>query len=129
MLAAITDSDFIELEYDPANWYQATMGMENEPEGGRRCSICHRMRLFRAAKFAASNGYFHLATTLTNSPYKKADIINRAGNMAVEDLPVEFIESDFKKKDGFKKGCFLTKKHHLYRQTYCGCQYSIRRGK
>ena len=124
-LAEILSLNFIELEYDPGKWQRLIKGKEDEPEGGERCVICHRMRLRRAARFAALNGYSHLATTLTTSPHKRASVINQAGRTAVENLPVEFMEYDFKKKEGFKKGCLLSREYKLYRQTYCGCQYSM----
>ena len=60
------------------------------------------------------------------SPWKKADVLNRIGKMFAQRYGIDFLEADFKKKDGFKKSIELSKLHHLYRQHYCGCLYSQR---
>lgn len=114
-------------EYDADRWFDLTRGMELEPEGGARCEVCFRMRLERAARQAREDGCFFLTTTLTVSPHKNADMINRIGSETGEKYGVIFLESNFKKKDGFKKTMELSHALGLYRQDYCGCVYSRRR--
>lgn len=120
---------FFEGEYDADRWFGMVKGLEHEPEGGARCAVCFRMRLERAARFAAEKGYRIFTTVLTVSPHKDADLINRLGREAAASHGVEFIEGNFKKKDGFKRSVELSREYGLYRQDYCGCLYSHREDK
>jgi len=115
-------------------WLKAIKGREADPERGERCRICYRERLEKTAKFASANGFDHFASTLSVSPHKDAEAINRIGEeIAKPPLPPfikggkpEFLARDFKKKDGFKRACELSRELGLYRQHYCGCEYSIK---
>jgi predicted adenine nucleotide alpha hydrolase (AANH) superfamily ATPase len=113
-------------EYDTERWFSAVQGMEEEKEGGRRCEICYRVRLEKTALAAKDHGMSCFASTLTVSPYKKALVINRIGREVGEQCAMSFYEADFKKHDGFKKSCELSRQYNFYRQTYCGCMHSIR---
>lgn len=126
-LSKKTGLPFIELEYNANEWTSAIKGLENEPEGGKRCHICYRVRLEKTAGFAKANGYKYFGTTLTVSPHKPANIINPIGEEIAKKYGLVFLAEDFKKNDGFKKGCLLSKEYGLYRQHYCGCEYSIRK--
>ena len=84
------------------------------------------MRLEEAARFARENGFTIFATSLTISPHKDAAVVNNAGKDAAKKLKVQFLEADFKKGDGYRKSCELSKRLGLYRQSYCGCLYSKR---
>jgi predicted adenine nucleotide alpha hydrolase (AANH) superfamily ATPase len=121
--------DLVKGEYDTDQWFSAVKGMEEQKEGGRRCEICYRVRLEKTALTAQAHGMSCFATTLTVSPYKKTLVINRIGREAGEQYSTIFYEADFKKRDGFKKSCELSKHYNFYRQTYCGCTYSIPRGR
>ena len=123
-LAAIS-VELIEGEYDTAQWFCMVKGMEQEEEGGRRCELCYRMRLEKTASMAQAKGFEYFTTTLTVSPHKNAKIINQIGSEIKGNPDVAFYEADFKKRDGFKKSCELSKKHGFYRQNYCGCIYSM----
>ena len=101
-------------------------GLETEPEGGRRCLVCYRLRLEEAALRAAENGCTHLATTLTIAPMKKAAVINAIGREAAARHGLVFVEEDWKKRDGFKRSIELSRDLGLYRQNYCGCEFSRR---
>jgi predicted adenine nucleotide alpha hydrolase (AANH) superfamily ATPase len=114
-------------EYDSSAWYEAVGGYEDEPEGGRRCEICYRIRLERTAQEAKRLGIDCFCTTLSVSPHKKAAVINRIGKELEEEYGVGFYEADFKKKDGFKESCRLSEAEGLYRQNYCGCKFSMRK--
>ena len=98
--------------------------MENEPEGGRRCEVCFRLRLKQTCLYMEDCGWDAFTTTLTVGPRKSAEVINRVG---WEVGGEKFLARDFKKKEGFKRAMDLAKKWALYRQDYCGCIYSVRR--
>ena len=99
-------------------------GLENLSEGGERCTVCFSLRLLKTAKRAKENGYEYFTTTLTVSPVKNAREINRIGKEIEKITGVKFLPSDFKKKGGFLKSIELSKKYSLYRQNYCGCEFS-----
>lgn len=117
---------FVEGEYEPQKYYDLVKGHENDPEGGDRCAICYRMRLEEAAKTARQGGYDYFTTTLTVSPYKNAEKINKIGSEAAEIYGVRFLPSDFKKRNGYKRSIELSGEYGLYRQDYCGCVFSQR---
>lgn len=101
--------------------------LELEPEGGRRCENCIRYRLEETAKYAKSHDFDIFATTLSVSPHKDADMINRIGKMVADEYGINYLTADFKKHDGYKRSIKLSKKYDLYRQSYCGCRYSASR--
>jgi predicted adenine nucleotide alpha hydrolase (AANH) superfamily ATPase len=109
--------------YDFENWNKATEGMGAEPEGGPRCSVCYRLRLEKTFGFMRERGADAFTSTLTISPHKQAAEINRIGK---EIDGESFMARDFKKKDGFKRSMELAGSWELYRQSYCGCIYSLR---
>ena len=99
-------------------------GLENEPEGGKRCEKCFWLRLRKTAVLAKEKGFDEFATTLSVSPHKNAQLINEIGLYLQEEYGVKYLVSDFKKQDGYLKSINLSKKYNLYRQNYCGCEYS-----
>ncbi len=116
-----------EGSYDDDRWLSLTEEYKDEPEGGRRCMACYRMRLEETAKKAIEDAYDMFGAVLTISPHKNAAKINEIGKEIGEKHGIPFLESDFKKKDGFKKSVEASKELGLYRQSYCGCSYSIER--
>lgn len=114
----------IEDDYDPDGWLRLTRKFKDEPEKGRRCDVCYAARLARTAERAAREGFDAFATVMSLSPWKKAAVMNRIGRQFAARWGVEFLEADFKKKDGFKKSVDLSRAYGLYRQDYCGCLYS-----
>jgi len=118
--------ELIEGEYNHQNWQEAIKGLEAEREGGKRCIICYSLRLEKIAELASKQGYNSFATTLTISPHKKAENINPIGQKLAEEYQLEFIARDWKKQDGYKHACELSKAEGFYRQSYCGCEYSVR---
>lgn len=114
--------------YGDANeWYDVVKGLENEKEGGKRCEVCFKMRLMKTAKMCKDLGLNIFATTLSVSPHKNAKVINDMGNLASEKYKVKYLESDFKKKDGYLISIKKSKEFNLYRQNYCGCKFSLNR--
>jgi len=115
---------FHEAAYDSNAWFRSTSALKDEPEGGDRCEICYRIRFGKTAQFAATNGFDYFATTLSISPHKDAGMINRLGEIIADMYMLKFYSADFKKNDGFKKSIQMSKEAGLYRQDYCGCEYS-----
>jgi len=109
--------------YRPNEWFKQTTSLEYEPEGGRRCEICFRIRLKETYVYMLDSGSDAFTTTLTVSPHKSAEVINKIGQEIGGD---KFLARDFKKKEGFKRTMQLAKQWGLYRQDYCGCLYSLR---
>lgn len=113
-----------ESAYDPERFYALCKGLENEPEGGRRCEQCFLLRLEESARQAAAYGADLFTTTLSVSPHKNAERINRLGLQAGTRHGVDFLPADFKKKGGYQRSVALSKEWGLYRQRYCGCVFS-----
>ncbi len=117
---------FIEGEYLPEDFYQACGALAGEPEGGRRCTECFRLRMDRTAQVARKTGHPLFGTTLTVSPHKSYPLISAIGSELARVYDLEFLDVDFKKKAGFQRSIELSKEYGLYRQNYCGCEYSMR---
>ena len=104
---------------------QEFKGLENSKEGGARCEKCLFLRIKKTAEYAKNNGYDVFTTTLSVSPHKNAELINKLGNNFAKEYNIEFLESNFKKQNGFLISTQLSKQYGLYRQQYCGCKYSL----
>jgi len=107
-------------------WLQAVRGLEWEREGGARCEACFRVRLEETAREAKRGGFDLFATTLTISPHKNAAVVFRTGHFAAMKHGVRLLEEDFKKKDGYHRSVVRSHEMGLYRQGYCGCEFSLR---
>lgn len=110
--------------YDNDIYEKIISGLENEPERGKRCYLCYKLRLEACAKLAKKLGYDYFTTTLSISPYKNSKWINEIGHDLEEKIKVKYLYADFKKKNGYKRSIELSNIYHLYRQNYCGCVYS-----
>ncbi len=113
--------------YTPGEWLKATAGLAQEPEGGRRCPVCFKLRMEKTYQFMRERGFDAFTTTLTMGSNKSAIIINKIGEESVSGG--RFLKRDFKKKEGFKRAMELARQWGIYRQSYCGCVYSIRGSK
>jgi predicted adenine nucleotide alpha hydrolase (AANH) superfamily ATPase len=111
--------------YDDSRWFDLASDLMDEPERGRRCEVCFRMRLESTAAFAREHGFQAFATILTVSPHKDANLVNRLGKEAGERFGIPYLPTDLKKKDGFKRSLKLSREFRLYRQDYCGCLPSL----
>ena len=116
----------IEGRYDPKEFFEISKGLEDEPERGKRCFECYKLRLEESAKVASELNFDYFCTTLTLSPYKKADWLNEIGEDLNNKYKSTYLYSDFKKKNGYKRSIDLSQEYNLYRQDYCGCVYSLR---
>lgn len=120
-LAESTGAPLVVDAYEHGAWREFVAGLEAEPERGARCLRCFEFSFRRAARYAEANGFAGLATTLTVSPHKRSADIFRIGREVWEG----FVEIDFKKGDGFRRSLELSKSLGLYRQNYCGCEFSL----
>lgn len=120
------DVKYYDLDYDHSEFTDYVKGLEQEPEGGARCSFCFRLRLDATARFAIANGFDCFCTTLTVSPHKNSRVINAIGMELSEKYGLEWLYSDFKKKDGYLHSTRLAKEYNLYRQRFCGCEFAWR---
>lgn len=118
--------EFIEGEYMTEEFFKAAEGLEKEPEGGKRCAECFKLRMERTAQAALRTGNGIFGTTLTVSPHKNYNLISAIGCELAEKYSIEFLDMDFKKKAGFQRSIQLSKEYGLYRQNYCGCRFSER---
>ncbi|MDX9939322.1 MAG: epoxyqueuosine reductase QueH [Sphaerochaetaceae bacterium] len=111
----------IRSEYDHNSWRKEIEGHEHDPERGSRCDICFAYNLREAANEARKQGIPYFTTTLTVSPHKNSPLIFSIGETWDEFVPI-----DFKKKGGFQRSIELARLLDLYRQDYCGCEFSMR---
>ena len=121
---SINKLDFIDVGYDYNDFLSIAKGLEHVPEGGERCFKCYRMRLEKTAQVARDNNYDFFGTTLTVSPYKNSQVLNKIGEELSHQYGVKYLYSDFKKNNGYKRSIELSREYNLYRQDYCGCIYS-----
>ena len=124
----LAEADGVELvadAYDHADWLEkVAKGLEDAPEKGARCAKCFRFSLARAAAYAAAHGFDAVTTSLTVSPHKVSSVVFAQGDA----VAANFLHCDFKKKEGFKLSVRRAAELGLYRQSYCGCEFS-RKGK
>ncbi len=114
-------------EYSPEDFFEVSRGLEDVPEGGERCFKCYRLRLERAARYAAENGFDYFCSTLSISPLKNAQKLNEIGEELSEIYKVPHLPNDFKKRGGYLRSIELSREYDLYRQNYCGCVFSKRK--
>ena len=124
-LAASWHVPFEVLPWEHERFLTAVAGMETETEGGRRCRTCYRLRIEAAADRAPAYRCTHLATTLTTGPGKPAAVINPLGEAAARARGLLFVPGDWKKQDGFRRSVAHSRALGLYRQRYCGCEFSL----
>lgn len=118
---------FVELPYDNQNWEEAVKGLENEPERGKRCSLCFFFRLKRVMQFAKENGFTAVASVLGVSRYKNLAQVNQAAEKASAETGVPYVQIEGRKNGMQDRRSFLIKDLNLYAQTYCGCRFSQRK--
>lgn len=111
-------------DYNYDEFLNIARGYESVPEGGERCFRCYRMRLEKTAELAKQKGFDYFCTTLSISPLKNSQKINKIGFDVAEKYGVKWLPSDFKKREGYKRSIELSREYDLYRQNFCGCVFS-----
>ncbi|MBQ7304481.1 MAG: epoxyqueuosine reductase QueH [Alphaproteobacteria bacterium] len=114
--------NFIELEYDNNRWCQEIKGLENEPERGKRCSICFHLRLKRVMEYALENGFTCVASVLGVSRYKNLAQVNQMAELASNETSCPYLQIEGRKNGMQELRNTLIKELNLYNQTYCGCR-------
>lgn len=117
---------FLAGSYDREKFYEMAAGLEHIKEGGERCLKCYELRLREAAEVGKRGGFDYFTTTLSISPLKNADRLNEIGKRLEGEYGIAYLQSDFKKKNGYKRSIELSKEFGLYRQDYCGCEFSLK---
>jgi predicted adenine nucleotide alpha hydrolase (AANH) superfamily ATPase len=117
----------VEGAYEPEVFYSAVRGLEDSREGGARCRECFALRLRATARLAVARGYDAFTTTLSVSPHKDAGVINELGDALAPEYGVKYLRSDFKKRGGYQRSVELSRRLGVYRQRYCGCEFSVRK--
>jgi predicted adenine nucleotide alpha hydrolase (AANH) superfamily ATPase len=123
-IAVVKNFPIIAPAYNPKQWTESTAELSKEPEGGKRCEVCFRIRLQATYDYLKENDFDAFTTTLTIGPMKSAEKINRIGKEIGGD---KFLSRDFKKNGGAQRAIQLAKQYQIYRQNYCGCVYSLRK--
>ncbi|MDE7400037.1 MAG: epoxyqueuosine reductase QueH [Oscillospiraceae bacterium] len=132
LISELSTENPVELvvdDYDPNEFFSAVKGLEDCEEGGERCFVCYRLRLERAARYAAAHRFDYFCSTLSISPLKNAQKLNEIGEELSEIYKVPNLPNDFKKKGGYLRSIELSREYGLYRQNYCGCVFSQRERK
>ena len=117
---------FVEGSFDEQKFYETVRGHEQDREGGERCFLCYELRLREAAALAVQMGMDYFTTTLSISPLKNGQKLNEIGDQLAGEYGVRYLNSDFKKKNGYQRSVELSKEYGMYRQYYCGCVFSKR---
>lgn len=122
---------FIEAPYKPNEFVKMVMDgkLDKEPEGGKRCTACFDMRLDSVAKKAQELGFDYFGSALTLSPHKNSQVVNAVGFEVQKLYTTQYLPSDFKKNNGYKRSIELCEKYEVYRQCYCGCIFAAREQK
>ena len=118
------DISWLSCDYDHSAFEAFAPAMAAEPEGGKRCLACFALRMNETAARAKEHGFDYFTTTLSVSPHKNAENVNRAGSEAARRFGVRYLFADFKKRNGYLRSLQLSAEYGLYRQNYCGCLYS-----
>lgn len=112
--------------FDNLRFFAVAKGLENQPEGGERCTQCFSLRLTDTMNFALEHGFDLFGTTLTVSPYKNSALLNKLGQaLCQSNEKIQWLPSDFKKRGGYNESIRLSREYGLYRQNYCGCAFSF----
>lgn len=119
--------ELIVEEYEPKPFEKIALGLENEPEKGKRCKKCFELRLLESAKKASELSIKNITTSIVISPHKDFELISKIGATIASKYDINYVEIDFKKNNGVAKSNKITKELALYRQNYCGCEYSKRK--
>ena len=119
-------ADILDCDHDAEAFAKMSKGLEEEPERGKRCYLCYALRLEKTAELAKANGFSYFATTLTLSPHKNAEWLNKIGEEVGGRYALNYLYTDFKKKGGYYRSIELSDEYGLYRQDFCGCKFSKR---
>lgn len=121
---AYPNTKYIILDYNEKEFYDAVRGYEHLGERSERCFKCYELRLKKTVEYAKENGYDYFTTSLSISPYKVSSKLNEIGSILEKEYGINYLYSDFKKRNGYKRSIEISREYNMYRQEYCGCVYS-----
>lgn len=129
-VAAIYGLKLIEGEHDHASWLDFVKSKLERPpetyaENEARCQACFHYRLEQTAKFAAKNGFSRFAATLSVSRFKDTALINKLGDDCAKEFGLEYVTFPVDAHESHRRGLELSRQHNIYRQKYCGCEFSL----
>ena len=117
---------FIAAPYQPQEYFEQVRGLQDEPEVGARCRVCYNYRLDLVAQKAVELGFDYFGSTLTISPHKNSQVINSVGIDIQELYDTQYLPSDFKKNNGYRRSVEMCHEYDIYRQCYCGCVFAAK---
>ena len=118
---------FVDADYDRDNWFARAAGLEDEPERGKRCTMCFDMRFERTALYAHEHGFPVMTSSLGISRLKDMEQINGCGRRAAARYPgLLYWDYNWRKQGGANRMVEIAKREQMYQQEYCGCAYSLR---
>lgn len=123
--AKLTNLPLVVCDYNHNEFLNSIKGLEHCEEGGTRCQKCIALRLQNSFAYAEANNFDYVTTSLSISPHKDADFINMCGQQLEQQYNVSYLYADFKKDNGYLNSINESKKFDLYRQAYCGCEFSM----
>ncbi|SHH16294.1 epoxyqueuosine reductase QueH [Thermosipho atlanticus] len=124
-LSYVWGFNIVESEYNPNVFYKLIKGYEHLGENSTRCEKCIFLRLYKTALKAKEIGENEFTTTLTASPRKNLDKINKIGKIVEKETGIKYVESFFRKGKEYQKSLKFIKERKIYRQSYCGCIFSL----
>lgn len=122
---SMLDIELVDGKYDMTAWFDATKGLEKEPEKGKRCNVCFNLRFQNTASMARDMGIEKITSTLLVSPKKSLDQLGKEGQDISNEYGVDFITLDYRKNNGTQEQSKIAKENALYKQNYCGCLYAL----
>ena len=117
--------DVVSLDYNHTEFLDTVKGKEHEQEGGERCRACIALRMKKSFEYAKGHNFDIVTTTLSISPHKDAEYINSIGEALEKEFEIKYLHADFKKENGYLRSIEICKDKQIYRQDYCGCEFSI----
>ena len=122
-----TKINLIVQDYDYDNFVADFKGLENEREGQNRCFICYSKRLIKTFEYADKHGFNYVGSVMSISRYKNAQMLNKIGENLMKKYPkIKWFFADFKKENGYQKSLKIVSDFGMYKQDYCGCEFSIK---
>lgn len=110
--------------YDSREWTKSVKPYRFDGERSERCMHCFLHRLEQTFRYARDHSFDAVASVMSISPHKDAEMINEVGRKLKKRYGLGYIEADFKKNDGFRRSVEISREQGFYRQNYCGCVYS-----
>jgi predicted adenine nucleotide alpha hydrolase (AANH) superfamily ATPase len=122
-----TNIQVIEEMYDYKEYHELYLSKRaDDKEGSLRCGMCYALRINQTLQYASTHHFDYVTTVMTISRQKSSDKINGIVRKLVKAYPnVEYFYSNFKKEGGINFSVATAKSLVMYRQEYCGCEYSI----